>query len=114
MDIEDTEQTFSETVLENFNLAKAYNSVSERPQLFLRRDDRIFGRCLTVDEVEKEVWLRYSFDIDGCVVDLKTLAAIRMPVRHITLFSNDSASLRNVRGFLKKHVRLTEYSKANL
>lgn len=27
--MEDTEQTFPETVLENFNLAKAYNSVSE-------------------------------------------------------------------------------------
>lgn len=105
MDIEDTEQTFSETVLENFNLAKAYHSVSETPQLFLRRDERIFGRCLTVDEVKREVWLRYSFDIDGCVVELKTLAAIRMPVRHITLFPNDSASLRNVIGFLKKHVR---------
>ena len=112
--MEDTEQTFSETVLENFNLAKAYNSVSETPQLFLRRDDRIFGRCLTVDEVEREVWLRYSFDIDGCVVEFKSLAAIRMPVRHITLFPNDNASLRNVRGFLKKHVRLTEYSKSEL
>lgn len=67
---------------------------------------------MIVDEVEREVWLRYFFDIDGCVVEFKFLVVIRMFVRYIILFLNDNVSLWNVRGFLKKYVRLIEYSKS--
>ncbi|XP_062597385.1 uncharacterized protein LOC134258817, partial [Saccostrea cucullata] len=37
-----------------------------------------------------------------------------MPVRHITLFPHDHASLRNVRSVLKKHIKLPQYSKSEL
>lgn len=58
--------------------------------------------------------LQYPFDIDGCVIELKNLNGIRMPVRHITLFPNDNGSLREIRSTLKKHINLTEYSKSEL
>jgi hypothetical protein len=114
MESEDDEQSFAETVLENLNLAKIYHPLSEIPQLFLRRDDRIFVRSVAVDEAEREAWLHYSFDIDGCVLELNSLEAITMPVRHITLLPKENASLRELRSVLKKHIDLTEYSKSEL
>lgn len=114
MNSDEDEQTFAETVMENMNLANIYYPVSESPMLFLRRDKRVFVRSVTVDEAERDVWLQNSFDIDGCVIELKNLNGIRMPVRHITLFPNDNGSLREIRSTLKKHINLTEYSKSEL
>jgi len=114
MNTDEDEQTFAETVMENMNLANIYHPVNESPKLFLRRDKRVFARSVTVDEAERDVWLQYTFDIDGCVLELKNLNGIRMPIRHITLFPNDNASLREIKSTLKKHVNLTEYSKSEL
>lgn len=86
---DEDEQTFAETVMENLNLPKMYYPVSESFMLFLRRDKRIFVKGVTVDEAEREIWLQYTIDIDVCVIELKNLNGIRMPVRHITLFQND-------------------------
>lgn len=114
MNSDEDEQSFAETMMKNMNLANIYYPVSESPMLFLRRDKRVFVRSVTVDEAERDVWLQYSFDIDGCVIELKNLNGIRMPVRHITLFPNDNGSLREIRSTLKKHINLTEYSKSEL
>lgn len=106
METDDDEQSFADTVLENNNLAKIYSPLYENPQVFLRRNEIIFGRSVTVDEAERDVWLHYSFDVDGCVLELNTLEAITMPVRHISLLPNDVASLRELRSVLKKTRRL--------
>lgn len=60
--------------------------------------------------LEQETFLHIVNDIDGCVVELNSLSAISLPVRHITLCPKDSSSLFKVKSVLKKHVDLTRYS----
>lgn len=69
MNFDEDEQIFVEIVMENMNLVNMYYFVSELFMLFLRRDKWVFVRSVIVDEVERDVWFQYFFDIDGCVLN---------------------------------------------
>lgn len=92
---------------ENGNFKK-YFLESESVMGFLRRPSVIYARSVTTEKMEQEVFLRYTTDIDGVVVELKSWSGIKMPVRHITLLPKDRC--RAIMPLLKKHVDLTSYT----
>ena len=81
---------------------------------FLKRDEHIYARAVTVDEVEEQVFLNYSLDVDGCVVEMKSLRGLKLPVPHLTIMPNGLMSVREIQSMLNKHVDLSLYSKAEL
>lgn len=66
MNFDEDEQIFVEIVLENMNLVNMYYFVSELFMLFLRRDKWVVVRSVIVDEVERDIWFQYFFDIEMC------------------------------------------------
>lgn len=53
-------------------------------------------------------------DIDDCVVELDTLEAIKMPVRHLTLCPKGQINVSNLKTVLKKPLDLTAYTQADI
>jgi hypothetical protein len=81
---------------------------------FLKWDERIYARAVTVGQVEGDMFLTYSLDVDGCVVELKSLEGVKLPVRHLTILPNGLMSLREVQSMLNKHLDLSLYSRQEL
>lgn len=109
------EQDYCDTVDEN----EYFSTLFERygsPASFLKRDghDVVYARSVTIDAAAASVWLKFETDIDGCVVELKDLSGVRMPVRHLTFLPREVGSVCEVKNMLKKHVNLTEYSQDEL
>lgn len=81
---------------------------------FIKRDEHIYARAVTVDEVEEQVFLNYSLDVDGCVVEMKSLQGLKLPVRQLTILPNGLMSICEIQSMLNKHVDLSLYSYAEL
>ena len=79
---------------------------------FLKSSDMVYARSVAVKPVEQHAFLQFTTDVDGCVVELKSLEGIEIPVRRLTLFPKSPA--RAIRSMLKKHIDLTEYTKCEL
>ena len=92
----------------------SFDRVFHSAEYFLHRDDRICARSVNLTDFEQDVFINISNDIDGCVVELKTLKAIKMTVRHIPICQRNSSSLVMTKSLLKKHINLTKYSKTQL
>ena len=104
-----SEQDFYDTVQENAFLADIFEQYGS-PSRFVERSEKIFVRSLMLDSGASSVWLDYQTDIDGCVIELSELTGFHSPVRHITLCPLGAFSLKEVKGMLKKHVNLSQYS----
>lgn len=63
---------------------------------------------------KQHTFLKMDTDIDGCVVELATLKAINIPVRHLTLCPKGQINVSNLKTVLKKHIDLTAFTQANL
>lgn len=110
---EEVEQDYDDTCEENRYLFYVYSRYKS-PERFLRRSEKIFARGIRLDDAAASVWLNYVTDIDGCVVELKSITGYKGVVRHITLCGLDKISLKYIKGVLKKHVDLDKYSKDEL
>lgn len=101
------EDDFATVAEENNNFLKSlYENNSLRS--FLNRDKVIYARSACVEEADRDVFLNFETDVDGCVVELNSFIGIKMPVRHLTVFHKDQP--RFVKSFLRKHVDLRKYS----
>jgi hypothetical protein len=92
------------------NIYNRYRSI----KTFLTRDEIIYARSVTAEKVEQDVFLKYSSDVDGCVVELRSLNGFNVPVRHLTILPNGVNSVRGIYSILRKHIKLSLYSRAQL
>ena len=109
--MEDTdEEGICEALEENGNFVDTFlkcGSVSN----FLKRDEHVYARGTTVNFFDQDFFLNFEMDVDGCVVELKSWAAIKMPIRHLTICNTEA---REMKSFLKKHVDLRQFTKDQL
>ena len=110
---EEDEQTFSDTVMENGSLIAILNRYSTF-QEFLRRQECIHLRGITIPTDTQDVWLKFKDDIDGCVIETENFEAIKIQLRHLTLMPNERGDIRHLKHLLKKHVDLKKFSKSEL
>ena len=80
---------------------------------FLHRDKHILIRPTNIIKSEQEVLLNIDYDIDGIVLELKVLTAIKFQIRYINLCPYSSGRLSSVFNILKKHLNLNKF-KQNL
>lgn len=80
---------------------------------FLQRRERVYARSMALTLAEQHTFLKMDTDIDGCVVELATLKAINIPVRHLTLCPKGQINVSNLKTVLKKHIDLTAFTQAN-
>ena len=81
---------------------------------FIKWDEHTYACAVTVDEVEEQVFLNYSLDVYGCVVEMKSLRGLKLPVRQLTILPNGLMGIREIQSMLNKHVDLSLYSNAEL
>lgn len=112
-DREDNTEGLFDVMLENEYFQTVYISY-ENVKSFLQRDKKIYARSVTANKIEQDVFLKYSTDVDGCVVELKSLRGIKMPIRHLTMLHKGLASVRSIHSLLKKHMDLSLYSRKQL
>lgn len=67
-----------------------------------------------VTPLEREVLIERTYDIDGMVVELKSLRALKNPLHYLLLKIIGLHSLSSVYHLLKKHLSLSEYSNNGL
>ena len=98
---------YMDVVEENGEFGKIFKD----PESFIHRQDKICARSVYMNQLEQDSFIDIVSDIDGCVVELRSLMAIKTPVRHITVCPKNSSSLFKMQSVMKKHVDLTKYSK---
>lgn len=113
METNDEEQDFLDTVEENAHFANTFANYDSTVG-FLHRSERIYARSMALTLAEQHTFLQMDTDIYGCVVELATLEAIKMPVRHLTLCPKGKINVSNLKTVLKKHLDLTAYTQADL
>ena len=64
--------------------------------------------------MEEQVFQNYSLEVDGCVVEMKSLRGLKLPVRQLTILPNGLMGIREIQSMLNKHVDLSLYSNAEL
>lgn len=110
---EDDREGLFEAMEENEHFPKVYYKYRDIKS-FLNRDEIIYARSATADKVEQDVFLKYLSDVDGRVVELKSLNGVDIPVRHLNLLPNCIIGVQGIYSMLKKHIALSLYSKAHL
>ena len=91
-----------------------FGKIFKDPESFIHRQDKICARSVHVNQLEQDSFIDIVSDIDGCVVELRSLIAIKTPVRHITVCPKNSSSLFKMQSVMKKHVDSTKYSKIQI
>lgn len=113
MENNDEKQDFLDTAEENANFTNTFAKYGSIVQ-FLQRRERVYARSMALTLAEQHTFLKMDTDIDGCVVELATLKAINIPVRHLTLCPKGQINVSNLKRVLKKHIDLTAFTQANL
>lgn len=111
-DEEDSEGLF-EAMIENEYFQRVYGKYCNLKS-FLMREELIYARSVTAERAEQHVFLQFMTDVDGCVVELKSLRGIKIPVRHLTFMPNGVISVKGIHSMLKKHIDLSLYTRAQL
>lgn len=105
MEINDEEQDFLDTVEENAHFANTFANYDSIVG-FLHRSERIYARSMALTLAEQHMFFQMDTDIDGCVVELATLEAIKMTLRHLTLCPKGEINVSNLKTVLKKHYEI--------
>lgn len=113
MENNDEEQDFLDNAEENANFTNTFANYGPIVQ-FLQRRERVYARSMALTLAKQHTFLKMDTDIDGCVVELATLKAINIPVRHLTLCPKGQINVSNLKTVLKKHIDLTAFTQANL
>lgn len=58
--------------------------------------------------------LQSSLDMDGIVLEIKDLTAIKFPVFYLNILSRNDGSIISLYPILKKHIDITQYQKKSL
>ena len=113
LEMEDEEDGFVEACFENGYFKQMYDRYGD-VKSFLEREEKIYARSSTAADADQDEFLTFSTDLDGCVVELKSLRGINWHVRHLKLLPNGLVSVRRIFPILKKHLPLSEYTKLQL
>lgn len=103
MENNDEEQDFLDTAEENAKFSNTFANYGSIVQ-FLQRSERVYARSMALTLAERHKFLKMDTGIDGCVVELSTLKAINIPVRHLTLCPKGQINVSNLKTVLKKHI----------
>lgn len=114
METEDEYEGLFEVMEENALFQNEFQRYGNVGEFLNSPHGKIFARSVCVDNAASPVFLNYTTDVDGCVVELNSLNAIQFPVRHVTLLPLGHLSLRSIRPMLRKHVDLTGYTKEQI
>lgn len=96
--------------------SKALNDVFARAptlkEFVTDEDGRVIVHCINATPSEQELYLEKSYDIDGVVVEMRTIAAIKSPIFYLLLPAEGSTiPMYHV---LKKHIDMKAYSASGL
>ena len=92
-------------------LLASYPSMAD----FLSDDDANLSLHSTnVTEQEQDGIIKKSFDIDGLIMELGSLAAIKCPLHYLSLKTDGKYVLHPFFHVLKKHIPISQYSGAGL
>lgn len=114
MEAEDEYEGLYEVMEENSLFQNEFRRYGNVGDFLNSPHGKIYARSVCVDNAASPVFLNYTTDVDGCVVELNSLNAIQFPVRHVTMLSLGHLSLRSIKPMLRKHVDLTGYTKEQL
>lgn len=84
------------------------------PDRLLRRENYICMTPTSVTPLESEVGIDLIPDLDGIVLENRTLSGVKMDVRYFQFMPNAKKSLLPVYGVLKKHLPLVKYQEESL
>lgn len=108
---DDEDEGLLEVLEENGNFVNAVLRKWDA-ESFLKSSEMVYGRSVAFEPAAQDVFLQYSTDIDGCVVELNRLQGVKLSVRRLTIFNKNK--LRGITSMLRKHVDLTKYDKNGL
>lgn len=74
----------------------------------------ISTRCVNTTFGEMYCLLQSSLDIDGIVLEIKDLTAIKFPVFYMNILPRGDGSIISLYPVLKKHIDITRYQKESL
>lgn len=88
----------------------------ENVHSFMHRSEVGFisTRCVNTTFGEMYCLLQSSLDIDGIVLEIKDLTAIKFPVFYMNILPRGDGSIISLYPVLKKHIDITRYQKESL
>jgi len=113
MDSDDEYEGLYEVMEENAFFEKQFRKYGNAGD-FLKSHGKIYARSVCADDAAAPVFLTYTTDVDGCVIEVGSLNAILFPVRHVTVLPSGMLNLRLIKPMLRKHIDLTRYNREQL
>lgn len=96
---------YTTTAKENTsNLAHRRSQFNGVKEFLCDEDVHISVHPTRVTAYEQDTFLEYRFDIDGVVLELQDLAAIKMPLNYVSFDKPTKHNLKPAFHLLKKHV----------